>query len=372
MAHDEQNSVVIDRGSIPNVNDPQPSGGSISNPNGPERSARGDRSELPPGASATPLESGSASGEEQLAAFAVGVKQAMERQVDLMGRVNDLYTRYEAQQRITMDLMNARAAMHLAFYHAHEHGLEWRDLVDGSAPEPGDGPRDFLNRVDAIAKREMEASEMALAEIDTTASAVLGELQEINSEVAGMQRSLEHALAERSDAESNVSHELPPGQMHCGDAAAGYAATGSIPPSHSSERPAPAPRDSANIDDAEQQDSFNSGLPPVTAADIPFHDKDGLFGTARMTMPDSSNSDADEWFVDATIYSINWARADEGAALGRVDKPIDSFVTQHATSIRLINQGAVRGMKNERRRCGSMFSRPSPSSKTCCADTAVT
>ena len=42
------------------------------------------------------------------------MKQAMERQVDLMGRVNDLYTRYEAQQRITMDLMNARAAMHLA------------------------------------------------------------------------------------------------------------------------------------------------------------------------------------------------------------------------------------------------------------------
>ena len=104
----------------------------------------------------------------------------------------------------------------------------------------------------------------------------------------------------------------------------------------------------------------------------PFHDKDGLFGTARTTMPDSSNTDADEWFVDATIYSINWARADEGAALGRVDKPIDSFVTQHATSIRLINQGAVRGMKNERRRCGSMFSQPSPSSKTCCADTAVT
>ena len=135
MTHDEQNSVVIDRGSIPNVNDPQPSGGSISNPNGPERSARGDRSELPPGASATPLESGSASGAEQLAAFAVGVKQAMERQVDLMGRVNDLYTRYEAQRRITVDLMNARAAMRLAFYHAHEHGLEWRDLVDGSAPE---------------------------------------------------------------------------------------------------------------------------------------------------------------------------------------------------------------------------------------------
>ena len=90
MTYDEQNSVVIDRGSIPNVNDPQPSGGSISNPNGPERSARGDRSELPPGVSATPLESGSASGAEQLAAFAVGVKQAMERQVDLMGRVNDL------------------------------------------------------------------------------------------------------------------------------------------------------------------------------------------------------------------------------------------------------------------------------------------
>ena len=77
------------------------------------------------------------------------MKQAMERQVDLMGRVNDLYTRYEAQQRITMDLLNARAAMHLAFYHAHERGLEWRNLVDGSAPEPGDGPRDFLNRVNA-------------------------------------------------------------------------------------------------------------------------------------------------------------------------------------------------------------------------------